>query len=365
MAKTILFLLHGMGRFEKEWAKETIAQLNELPDTYDYSWITTDPADGTTKRTFADLVDCIPIQYDHVFDRYLKQWGASTEALSAKAKEFGVDLSRVLGWLEHADEVEKNFFWTHVVDVLLYRFFSIVTAEVRVRVRDAIAEKLEEASRDGQIVSASVLAYSLGTAVAHDALALLGTQPIPTPAGPNNAWLADNFTFDSIFMCANVGRVLETVPRVYQSVVRPATSVDQPSYFNSYYNFRHALDPFPAVRPFGPLGWGSRYIEGESGTKVMQFDVHSFTHYLADPRVHALVYRGLFGSAAVSAPQFKKAKTQYDALPEPKCIAELTHFKSAAQRIIALAQTGADPNALVIGGVQFLAAAEEARVACP
>ena len=240
--------------------------------------------------------------------------------------------------------VEKNFFWTHVVDVLLYRFFSIVTAEVRVRVRDAIAEKLDAATTGGKIVSASVLAHSLGTAVAHDALALLGAQPIQTPHGPNNAWLADNFTFGSIFMCSNVGRVLETDPKVYQSVVRPATA-EQPSYFDSYYNFRHSLDPFPVVRPFGPVGWGSRYVEGESGAKVLQFNVHDLTHYLADPRVHALVYRGLFGSAAVSAAQLKKAKAQYDALEEPKCIADLTRFKSTAQKIIA-PRRQADPDAL-------------------
>ena len=356
MAKTILFLLHGMGRHEQGWAAGTIAQLNALPAKYGYAAFESD-------GSFDDRVQCVPIDYDDVFARILKEWGSSTAAIREKAAQFGVDLSTVLGWLDKADELENNFFWTHVVDVLLYRFFAIVTAEVRVRVRDAIAQTLNAAKGDGQLVSSAVLAHSLGTAVAHDALALLGTQPIPTPNGPSNAWMTGNHAFDGVYMCANVSRVLETSPKVYQSVVRPPAS-GAASYVDTYYNFRHALDPFAAVRPFEPIGWGKRYVATESGDKVLQFNVHDITSYLADPRVHATLYRGLFGPGAVKPAELKSAAAAYDATPEPPCVGEVVRFKTTAQKIISLAKTGADAPALVIGGTQFLAAAQEAKNAC-
>lgn len=198
----------------------------------------------------------------------------------------------MLGWLESADETEKNFFWTHVVDVILYRFFSIVTA--------------------------------------------------------------------NIFMCANVGRVLETQPKVYQSVVCPP-GVGVTSYVDAYYNFRHRFDPFAMVRPFAPVGWDpSRFITVENCEKVLQFNVHGLDHYLDDPRVHVPIIRALAGDWCITAAQEHAAIAAYDAKEEPPCIGELLAFKAKAQKISALAQTGADPIALAIAGSQFLAAAQEA-----
>ena len=356
MPKTILFLAHGMGHHEAEWADSTIKLIRELPAKYGYSWF-------AQNGGFDANVRVVPIRYDGVFSRYLDEWGRTSEALRAKAGEFGVDISQIIGWLEAADETEKNFFWTHVVDVLLYRFFSIVTAEVRLRVRAAIADELNKARKDGTLVASSVLAHSLGTSVMHDSLALLGSQPIPTPEGPNSSWMVGNHKFDSVFMCANVGRVLETEPGVYTSPMRPPVAGKE-SYVDAYYNFRHELDPFTVVRRFKPVDFGDRYLEPVLSEKALQFNVHDIAHYLSDPRAHVIFYRGLLGRFVVSDAEYLAARQSYDALNEPECIAEVQKFKAAVKKIIDLAQTGGDPMALIIAGTQFLAAAKEAKDAC-
>ena len=351
-----LFIMHGMGRHVPDWAESTVALLHSLPDRYGYAWF---EANGALE----EHVDAVPIDYDDVFDHYLQQWGTSAEELGAQAGDHGVDIGSILGWLEGADETEENFFWTHVVDVVLYRFFSIVTAEVRLRVRSQIAAELERQGENGGIVQASVLAHSLGTSVAHDSLALLGTQPVESENGPNYSFMLGNHRFANVFMCANVGRVLETHPKVYQSVVRPPGS--GPSYVDAYFNFRHRYDPFPMVRPFGPVGWNPiLFRERGDFEKVRQFNVHGLEHYLEDPRVHIPILRATVGEWSVTPAQEQSAIAQYEAMQEPQCAGELLRFKSSALRIIELAKTGADPVALVIAGAQFLATAKEAYDAC-
>ncbi len=353
----LLFVVHGMERHEPAWAGNTVQALVELPDRYQYAWFADNGA-------LDQHVEIIPVHYDNVFAKYVNAWGRSVEELRAKAAEYGVSIPNVLSWLQRADETEKNFFWTHVVDVLLYRFFSIVAAEVRLRLRLTIAEKLTEAKEGGQLDEASVLAHSLGTSVTHDSLALLGAQPIETDDGPNESWMAANHRFSNVFMCANVSRVLETEPKVYQSVLHPTTGGQGESYVEAYYNFRHRLDPFPMVKPFGPVGWGENYLAVENCEKVLDFNVHGLGHYLSDPRVHVPVLCGLIGQYAVTDDEYDAAVAEYDALEEPECVDALTAFRTNAQRLIALAQSGADAETLVIAGTQFLAAASEARDAC-
>jgi hypothetical protein len=177
--------------------------------------------------------------------------------------------------------------------------------------------------------------------------------------------MAGNFMFANLFTCANVSRVLETNPKVYESVVHPVTGGAGEPYVNAFYNFRHEFDPFPMVRPFAPVGWGENYVLEEKCEKILQFNVHGINHYLDDPRVHVPMLRALIGDDAVVTEAERVAATaQYDAKEEPQCIAVVQKFKTTAANVIALAKTGADPEALVIAGTQFLAASREAIDAC-
>ena len=346
-----------MGRFEPSWATDVTAKLVALPADNGYGFF-------RDRGGLGNLVNIVPIRYDDVFSRYADGWGRSAAELEQASSKLGIGIPRIFGWLQNASETEKNFFWTHVLDVLLYRFFPIVTAEVRLRLQHQIAEVLLRAQQDGELAEVSVLAHSLGTAVAHDALALLGSRPIDTDVGPNHAWMADNFKFSNIFMCANVSRALETDQKVYDSVVHPTTGGAGPAYTEAYYNFHHCLDPFPLVRPFAPTGWGENYISTEECRKILEFDVHALTVCLEDPRVHVPLLRGMFGLFSVTDAEFDAAKQRYDALPGPPCLEVLNAFKVQAETLVRLAHERGDVEALIIEGTKFFSAAKTAVSAC-
>jgi hypothetical protein len=349
----LLFLVHGMGVHGEDWAESTIQQLRALPDEYGYARL--QEAGGIESRA-----RIVPITYDAAFDRLRADWGTSAQALRETAQEHGIGIPNVLGWLERASEIERNFFWTHVVDVLLYRFFAIVTAEVRTRVRHALVQEIEPAMAGGEIPRVSVLAHSLGTAVTHDALALLGSQPLDG----NEAFMTGRFKLASLFMVSNVSRVLETSPAVFRSVVHPDTAGSGDAYLQSYYDIRHRLDPIAAVRAFAPVGWGDGFVAVDDCQHVLDFNVHDLGHYLDDPRVHIRLFRAVAGRRAVSPEEQEAALAAYDAKQSPPCAAELSAFRTTVQRLISVASVGADPETLVIAGSQFLAAAREARDAC-
>jgi hypothetical protein len=353
----ILFLVHGMGVHGKDWASPVIAQLEGLPAKYGYDWFGQNGA-------VADHVRFVPITYDDVFKQYLDDWSSSATRLEAFAKAQGVAVPKLLNWLGTASAVENNFFWSHVVDVLLYRLFQIVTAEVRLRVRLAIAEALTPAMAGGMPVDASVLAHSLGTSVTHDSLSLLATQPIKVKKGQSRAFMRDNFSFANVFMLANVSRILETSEKVYDSALHPVSVRSDTAYTSVYCDFRHALDPIPAFKCFQPEGWGDAFLHVAEHQRVLQFNTHSLEHYLEDPRVHVPILQQLTEPEAITAQEYKDAVAQYDATPEPPCAAALNEFRRSAKHLMAEHAGASEPQEIVMAMVKALAAAKEAKDAC-
>lgn len=350
----LLYLVHGMGVHGKGWHSDVIDRLTTLPATFGYQWFADHEGLGASVRL-------VPVSYDEAFADLLGQWDRSSEALSDFTQKHGIAVPDLLGWLHDVNEEEGKFFWSHLVDVLLYRFVPTVTARVRTAVKEQIATAMLEASGDdNEIVQTSVLAHSLGTSVAHDALALLATQP--TEQG-NRRLMIENHHFEHLFMLSNVSRVLETSPEVYESAVRPP-GAGGASYLNWYYNFQHRFDPFPAVKPFAPVGWGRRYRAVLDGEERIDFHAHDFLDYLDDPQVHIPIYRALFGNDAVTSAEAEQALTSYAMRPLPPCAGELDSLRMRVEQIIALASVSGTPTSLIIAGAQFLAAAREAADAC-
>lgn len=347
----VLFLVHGMGVHGGNWEDVTRSKLNDVAGRY--------PFFKTTP--LAQLVKIVAISYDEAFTAQLQEWDDSVDALEEFAATGSIQIPRILTFLRNASETEKNFFWSHVVDVVLYRFFPLIAVPVRLRVMSQMATALRDASVDGTIVNASVLAHSLGTAVAHDALSILGT----TAFDGSEAFLARNFRFDNVFMVANVGRILETVNRCYDSCVHPVTVNAETAYCTRYYNFRHKLDPFPVLKAFAPDGWGSNFIT-PSGVidHLHDFNVHGFEHYLDHPAVHIPILNGLFGRVIGTADE-QKAVADYPRFPpDHPCVAALTTARERYQTFVSAMQDSDDPFELVRAGVRFLAAVKEAGDAC-
>jgi len=353
----LLFILHGMGVHDANWAEPTVRHIARIPAEYGYSFF-------EQSGPLETHVTLAPISYDVAFTDLLTQWAESADELEAFADTHGADIGRCLSFLRNASPTENRFFWTSVVDVLMYRFFSIVSARVKLIVREEIVRRFNQEAAAGAIVDVSVLAHSLGTAVAHDSLSVLATQPIMTPAGPNRAFMTGNFQFKRIFQVANVSRVLQTDPGVLASPIHPFTFNPSTSYTRGYLNFRHRFDVFPAVQPFTPhADWKAGYMEPGGVRRILGFNVHDLDLYLDDPRVHIPLLRQLIGPEVVSPDEEVAALAQYDAKAEPQCIAELEAFKDRVDSLIHECTSG-DLEDLIIGVTRALASAKEAKDAC-
>lgn len=315
-----LLIAHGMGIYNKPgWDKDIIQVLDECAADYD----------GLGDEPFSKQVSIVPIVYDSVFANWEKDIAktATDVATFAAANPDRVDSSllSLTTWLE--DAASDDFVWSHVVDVILYRFFPDVVAEIHARVLEqitaAVVKAKKEAASTGQAESISIMCHSLGTAVIRDSLHRLGSEVYESRNATTEQYLARNGRlFDNIFMVANVGRVLQTRWPVHSDTcIRPESS-GKGAYCAQYYNFRHMLDPFTAICPFGPQGWREGLTRKEDLAQVRAINVHGWSHYLRHPDVHARLFRAMFADGAIiSDDELDEARDKYISAPSTVCSA--------------------------------------------
>ncbi|MDF1554993.1 MAG: hypothetical protein P1P84_18130 [Deferrisomatales bacterium] len=287
MGKHICFVVHGVGKHGPGWATEAggpVETLRAASRQYGYF----------QDRPLEEKVEFVPVRYDDVFDAAVTQWQGDMAAIQ------GLGLSgpaaSLFSWLPASDAETRQFWWTHVADVALYRLTLIYRQRVRTRVLEQIAARIEAEDSPPRC---SVLAHSMGTAVAHDCLHLLGTVrwgSLTNPLSPRH------WRFEHLFMVANTSRLLQTddaqMAKAYQSIVHPGGVEDPASYCASYWNFRHEADPVPFPRPFEPVGW-----KNYNTVLIRHYhdrNIHGFAHYLLNPRVHIPILRKLVHSRVVT-----------------------------------------------------------------
>lgn len=288
MARQYVFLVHGMGEMDPNTWHEpfTTAIISALKQYEPYT------AKPQEKIEEEDL-HLIPITYDDVFSSYHSRWenltggvGDAVAAISPRVGEvfqaLSKDVNDVGGW--------QKFFWTHVLDPLLWYLFEDAREAVVARVNKQIISGLKEMKDDGDAGSAHVLAHSLGTSVTHDSLVAL------------RHWRRDEGVFKpgkhiwhTVGMLANVGRLLETTFtvyqdvdvkafRVYESALKPAGA---DTVCRNYVNVHHVVDPFTWPRRFKPGDWPHHAYSDIEATRIRKLtQVHDFDHYFADPGVH-------------------------------------------------------------------------------
>lgn len=310
-----LFLVHGMGVHETgSWADDVKDKIKETAGRYAF---------------FEDLdleerINFLPISYDQKLNELLQLWKEHASEMSSflESQELdpGFSIPEILNVFENADEKEKKFFWTHIADVLIYRFFVTYRASIRTHVTEQFVSKInwiKENNPDHQ--SSTVIAHSLGTIVTHDALHMLGsnlyTDAVFEPA---------DWTFQRILTLANVSRVMKSDFDPYSSIVRPA-SAGNPAYFKSFVNVRHKFDPFLIPFPFAPTNWGNKYASLELN-HFHEWNIHSFEHYLDHPKVHIPLFRSIVSSDCISDAEMQEAYSSYDSTAQfggkLKCIGE-------------------------------------------
>ncbi len=305
MPKHVLLFVHGMGVHGDDWVSGDTGAVETLKSASKrYAFFQTNPLEN--------FVDFAPISYDSVFRNIVGQWQANAAAVSSLP---GNTLGGATNWLTNAGDTEKNFWWTHIADVALYRCFPTYRQAVRAHVMNDIVAKIAPAVNAGANVS--ILAHSLGTAVAHDTLHLLGSTG--SFNGNPNALVATNFRFNNIFMVANVSRLLQTqdteMAPVYKSVIRPGKTADPATYCQRFLNFRHEADPFTFPRMFEPVDFDPLRYRNEVIRHYWKANIHDVSHYLLHPRVHIPILRALTKAAAVT-PDEEKAAVNPDNFPQ-------------------------------------------------
>lgn len=368
MARTMV-VVHGMGVNTGAWATGVVDTLNTCMKRYKVFEsmppifvLGTGPDDMTTTVS-VDQVLVIPVGYDHVMRARVDSFQRDTKAITALAAAEQIslprELTKVLGAFSTAGETENNFFWSHVVDVLLYHYFPLVTIPVRLAVMHGIAQVLARVDS-----TVSVMAHSLGTAVTHDALADLGGGVFPE----FGALRPPGVRIANLYMVANVSRVLEkTLARdvdVYTSCVAPISVRGDDAYLQAYYNFRHMLDPFTVPKRFEPQWSGSDFHRIENLLNVGNFNVHGWEHYLDNPEVHIPIINSQFGFKVISDDVAHTAIESYKVAPVPLCTKGLEFWTARTRAIAKKLEENPTVPELLLAAAQYFATAKLAQAKC-
>jgi len=271
----LVFLVPGMGKNGPGWSVDVATRLKQLYDSYNTDDII----------SFEDAFELKELHYDTVFETIRQQWGQDLGPIVAKMKAGGLgDAADKLNQLNTTLTADE-FFGTHVMDVLFYRFVETVKQAVRTTVANQILAGLQAPRAEWSIIT-----HSLGTSVIHDTLHALYTH------GDLDAMDARPKLLTTL---ANVSHVLESNIGAYDSLVRPAAS-GADGCCTQFLNVAHKLDPFTMVRPFHPppLGWPGtpenldRYHFAPL-EEVYDVNVHDYLHYLNDPLTHVPLFKWL------------------------------------------------------------------------
>jgi hypothetical protein len=288
MAKPVVILVHGMGQHSPGWSASVRSTLVEVAGQYAFF---RGPGKALDKRvTFEE------IGYDDIFDRTVAGWTDTAGELRNLPGD-QIWLHDVVDWMDRADDTTRGLILSHAMDVVLYRFHPAIRSLVQTTVIDQLGTAIDRAFSHDPNTRVSVIAHSLGTAVAHDALHHLASHPWggrPSGFAPN-LWRPVSIT-----MLANTSRLLEGSVRQADSVVRPGPSGDRDSYCLRFNQFHHDMDPVTWPKPPDLTSFDQSRVTDRSVDHYHDPNVHGFAHYLAHPAVHIPVLESIVSPRAVS-----------------------------------------------------------------
>ncbi|MEX0738976.1 MAG: hypothetical protein WD071_06520 [Pseudohongiella sp.] len=292
MSKHLVFMIHGMGAYKKDWSKDAQATLKKSYDAYS----------TLAKVKFSDAYSFHEITYDHLFERIRDAWENESDGIKERLIAMGVSSGLVQTLTRLAQSgTGDGFFRTHILDVIFYRFFPTVRDPVRMHVAKSIAEALNKARNASTgPVKWSIIGHSLGTAVTHDTLHLMFASSASPDIPPLSV---RDFSLHTYLACANVSRVLSKGNElsVYSSRVRPAMTPSRDAVMRYFLNAWNMFDPFTRPSRFEPVyaTWldtatqAARHapFQDIKTTEIRQKNVHALEHYLENPAVHIPFFR--------------------------------------------------------------------------
>jgi hypothetical protein len=291
MSKHLVFFVHGMGNFPTDWADEKIIKpFKELFGKYEY----------LKSRNYLDDFEFRAITYNNVFEEWRELWRADANSVISKMGNTGLpnlkfDSQAADDLIKLSNGASKEDFWrTHVLDVVMYRYLPQIAETVRRLIQVQILDYVTSVGND--IPKYSIVCHSLGTAVIYESFHAMIT---------GKGGLAPEFLPVNVFMVANVVKPLwSRKGTCYPSEMGPSLD-DKLGFCTRFLNFSHPLDPFSNFAKFDPpdASWFSPATKSAKTylnvdlprDDIQQVNVHSLEHYLSHPAVHVPMLGCLIG----------------------------------------------------------------------
>ena len=317
--KNVLFFVHGVGAHEKGWSQDEEDGPQKALEKASEYYSDRFPTGGPNANPLSNSLKFVEIVYDDIFEKVRSTWNTLASDLvndqfpAATPANIADVANRFTGLTE-----PDAWFATHALDAVLYHAFPLIRQVVRHSVASQLANGIiEHTPASGSKPRFSIVAHSLGTAVTHDAVQLLGTTAwmkhrSAVPEGISDATVArlrerygDNpfspgqFKWQSLFMVANVARIFcDPRPDSDRSIVRPSFSTtNDRNAARYYYNFAHTMDPIARVTPYSAVEtWPRSAAEGNAEDRMdlrhfYDKNIHGIAHYIKHPYVHARILR--------------------------------------------------------------------------
>lgn len=303
MPRHQIFLVHGMGEFDPAWADGVEQLLRGLFDAYPV----------LKEEGWREFFEFKALRYDQVFESWRQQWRNDAANLANQLTQLKLDGGAAKALVDAAGSPTGESFWqTHVLDVIGYRYMMPVAQEVW---RELQTQMLAHLQSFSSLPDYSIVAHSLGTAVAYEALHAMITATPALPSGQRPVHFV---------AISNTARLLwNRTADVYAPVVGPSVT-DHRGLCNHFMNVRHELDPVCQVQPFHPPPprWFSEPSTSERvytdvllpAADIQQTNIHSLEHYLSHPLVHVPLLRRLAGvDSVISTRQANQALDEWRA----------------------------------------------------
>lgn len=332
MAKNVIFLVHGIGVHPEGWSKADDGPIRALSDAAEYY------PGFSEQEPLSAAVEFVEIRYDDIFDDIRTRWAELANNLNGAGLPMATPpiLDSITGALAQADG--DSVIATHVLDVGMYVGFRLVQRLVQLRVASEMMKTIaDHAGEDEGSRHYSVIAHSLGTTVAHDAIQRMATAGWLSDAEKLGDALADgnfstddlqravkrygknpfspgNFKFDCLFQVANTSRLLSQTKPAYESSVRPRfSSGPRHNAVRRFFNVDHVLDPIGKFRKHRAKEAWPRAASKATAIDLFDIDhihdinVHGFAHYLSHPALHSQILMAA-APTRFKFPDFQAAK---------------------------------------------------------
>ncbi|MBK8057876.1 MAG: hypothetical protein IPK33_08360 [Gemmatimonadetes bacterium] len=361
----LLFVIHGMGSGDRgsdagNWSDGVLKSLLGAAEPFGLSkrLKVTNPKSGD--------VLVVPLTYHQFFDETRTKWATEQphrDAWAALLKGLLGGASTVAGGKDAEAKVDEwlvsatGFFWSHILDVLLYRFSGDHMAPIRNHVASEIAKAWSQADfiNDAR-TPVHFVAHSLGTAVLHDALCTLAAEPGFGPATQR---------INTILTLANVSSVLQTNFDPYREANRPVSAPPSPGGMTERFIYcRHDVDPIPAVKPFDAEkhGWPVDGWDEEVLVDIKEWNVHGYTHYLDNPDAHLQLFERVWPTIDWAS-RWEAARQKYRESAGAKCPQAIAALRESLRNVIRAIKAD-DVFEAIETGIMAYSAMEKARDSC-